>query len=384
MVKSFVKTLRTYSLITLITLGLVESVLQIAQINSLHRYSAIAHLYKISNRETYPTRGCDKSWWQWLYMQQYEQNSAFLKSDQNMHRPHPTRGWTPIPNFSSQDRGDTYTTNQQGYRALTDYKPNPNQYTILIVGDSFTFGAEIDDAYVWPTLLQKQHSRFNVINLGVNGYGLDQMYITLKETITKYKPDLVITAFISDNIARMRFGFRDYKKPKLKINQGELEITNIPIQGFTETYQEAKKELSWYFIPVLKLDDLMSNLKISCGNGKYKLMRKVFLEMQNIAHQENAEFLLTYLPTETEIKNPDNRVSGEQLLNRFIQENNNVHILNTRLLFLKADQSFFVNTHQNQKGHYQKQETQFLSKIIYQEIQKLQSWKNFKKSQKNR
>lgn len=112
------------------------------------------------------------------------------------HRAHPTRGWTVAPNAHQTVDGFTYTTNERGYRSLRPYTPDPAKYTVLAIGDSFTFGIDTNDAETWPYLLQAKDSRLNVINLGVGGYGIDQMYLTLRETIGEYNPRLVIVAFI--------------------------------------------------------------------------------------------------------------------------------------------------------------------------------------------
>ena len=159
------------------------------------------------------------------------------------HLPHKTRGWTPKPNISLIKDGYRYTTNNLGHRALEDYTYDNDQYQILIVGDSYTFGVDTDDSCVWPNMLEALDNRLNVINLAVGGYGIDQMYITLRETISFYKPNLVIVAFIGDNIWRAMLDFRDYKKPKFDINGDTLVLTNTPIGSIEEVYKETFHEV---------------------------------------------------------------------------------------------------------------------------------------------
>ncbi|MDB9312308.1 hypothetical protein PN462_04265 [Spirulina sp. CS-785/01] len=374
--KSFRKSLQTYSIITLITLGILETVFQVVQLKFLHQYEGLEHLYNISNRETYENAACDSGWWKWRFVQRYEAGKGLIKDD-SLHRPHPSRGWTPQANLSVKINGNQYTTNSQGQRDLEDYQPNPDQYTVLIVGNSYTFGLDTDDSFVWPTLLENLDSRLNVINLGVSGYGLDQIYITLKETLQQYPPDLVIVAFISDDIFRMRFDFRDYKKPKLKIQNGQLKITNVPIKGLEQTYKEIKNELVWYDIPILKLDNVISNLKISCQEVSYQLASKVFRAMQRITKENNAAFLLTYLASFQEVETPDHISYGEKVFKQFVQEEK-VAYLNTRPFFLARNQE----GENYQGGHYQEAEARLVSQQVYQKIQNLPSWQNFLETRK--
>ncbi|NBX93928.1 MAG: hypothetical protein EBQ85_11920 [Proteobacteria bacterium] len=57
------------------------------------------------------------------------------------------------------------------------------------MGDSFTFGAEVNDNETWPSHLQN-FSKTTVLNGGVVGFGLDQTYLLFEELITQnnFKP----------------------------------------------------------------------------------------------------------------------------------------------------------------------------------------------------
>jgi hypothetical protein len=99
---------------------------------------------------------------------------------------HETRGWTPKPNLSVVVDGNNYTTNELGQRSLNSYSYNSQQYQILVIGNSLTFGIDADDSFIWPNMLQASDTRFNIVDLSVGGYGIDQMSLTLEETIDSY------------------------------------------------------------------------------------------------------------------------------------------------------------------------------------------------------
>ena len=369
--KQFLITLKNYTAIGLIALVFLEIAFQFSSFKSLQNLPGFNNLYKVSDRDKFGKSSCGSYLWKSQFIKRYESDSELI-NDTRLHNTHPTRGWTPKPNLSVTIDNIKYTTNQQGHRALKDYKPNPEQYTVLVVGDSYTFGNDTDDSFLWTNLLQAKDRRLNIINLGVGGYGLDQIYITLKESIKTYQPDLVIAAFISDDLFRMRFDFRDYKKPILKIKGDELIVKNTPIGSLEETYQEIKQELKWTTIPVLKLDDVIYNLSISCREVSYKLASKVFREMEEIAREEKADFLLTYLASHPEVENPNHTSYGEKVFRQFISEHE-VNAFNTRPYFLEGNKAGKNYT----GGHYQKSESILVGDIIYDKIKDSKSFQTF-------
>lgn len=101
---------------------------------------------------------------------------------------------------------------------------------ILSVGDSFTFGDEVNDNETWPAHLQQILSR-RVVNAGVFGYGLDQSVLRA-ETILREKNniDVLIVGMIADDINRCELACRNAWKPYFKIDkQGKLVLANVPV-----------------------------------------------------------------------------------------------------------------------------------------------------------
>jgi hypothetical protein len=67
-----------------------------------------------------------------------------------------------------------------------------------------------------------------VINLGVHGYGHDQMLILLKKEGVKYEPDIVILGFMPIDMSRYLLKFRDFAKPRFILKGGKLKLTGSP------------------------------------------------------------------------------------------------------------------------------------------------------------
>jgi hypothetical protein len=112
----------------------------------------------------------------------------------------PVLGWRYMPSKSTVVDGVTYTFNRERYRVgdIQD-ETDPSKPIIMIVGDSTLFGDGLDfpDTFGYK-LEQATKGRYQVLNFSVQGYGLDQIYLHLKQLVPMYKPKYVILDLIED------------------------------------------------------------------------------------------------------------------------------------------------------------------------------------------
>lgn len=77
--------------------------------------------------------------------------------------------------------------------------------TIMVFGDSFVYGYKMNDNETFPSVTQKildsRNIPIDIINAGVPGYGPDQTYEYIRETIRIYKPNTIVW-FINVNDIR--------------------------------------------------------------------------------------------------------------------------------------------------------------------------------------
>jgi lysophospholipase L1-like esterase len=98
------------------------------------------------------------------------------------------------------------------YRPKSENSKISNEnYTILAIGDSFTYGIGAPDGKDYPSQLEdilnlKTNKKFKVINRGVLGQNSSEAYKNLKNQLTVYKPGLVIVLIGGAN-ARNYWGF---------------------------------------------------------------------------------------------------------------------------------------------------------------------------------
>ncbi len=103
-------------------------------------------------------------------------------------------GYRLMPGF----RDERESVNADGLRGPEIEPKGPDTYRILAMGGSTTFGSSVHDEDAWPARLQTVlreagHDEVQVLNGGVNGYGLGQIVRVLEDDyIERFAPDLVL------------------------------------------------------------------------------------------------------------------------------------------------------------------------------------------------
>ena len=140
-------------------------------------------------------------------------------------------GWAPKPGDYTDSNywGKTLTILEEGVRSNGRVSPAPSAPVILAVGDSFTFGSQVADEETWPAALQGLSGR-RVINGGVFAYGLDQTVLRAEALVEIFAPDLLVVAFIPDDVHRTERSVRTgAAKPYFEIADGGLVLRNVPV-----------------------------------------------------------------------------------------------------------------------------------------------------------
>lgn len=170
-------------------------------------------------------------------------------------------GWVPKSNQSNK----RFNTSKDGIRH-TDYH-SINNNTILTVGDSFTWGAEVKDNETWPYHLQKI-SGFNVLNGGVGAYGADQIILRAEQLYKIYKPNYVILSISEESIAQVSFmSYNGYSKPYFIDEDGQITLKNQPVplkseilnKNFHTTFNNIAGYFYMYSLIYKKIDPTFEN-----------------------------------------------------------------------------------------------------------------------------
>jgi hypothetical protein len=137
-------------------------------------------------------------------------------------------GWRLRPDL----RQPSLLTGAYGNRLSSDANAELQVGGILVSGDSFTLGSDVDDAESWPAYLETI-SGTPVINAAAAGWGTDQIIMRAEEMIDIARPQTVIVGFLWYDIGRseaqINFGAQ---KPYYTIEDGRLELHNVPVPPF--------------------------------------------------------------------------------------------------------------------------------------------------------
>ncbi|SMO42226.1 SGNH/GDSL hydrolase family protein [Ruegeria faecimaris] len=100
-----------------------------------------------------------------------------------------------------------YKVDENGFRE-TRFPANAaddgSTIKILLLGDSFTFGASNELGDIWPELLAQKFldegMSVQLINAGVPGYNTSQQALYLERLSEKYNPDIVLVTFLPNDM----------------------------------------------------------------------------------------------------------------------------------------------------------------------------------------
>lgn len=249
-----------------------------------------------------------------------------------------TKGWVSKPNIKDMDVFDNkvLNTNSKGYRGQSEYFYNkhPNKIRILVLGDSYTFGEEVSDDETYPYYLQKIIQNSEVINLGVHGYGHDQMLISFMEEGIKYKPDIVVLGFIQPDMSRNMLNFRDFAKPKFILRNNKLKLTASPVPN-----PESTLKWDWTRPRIVDIISIIYH-ETRRKSGRYDremddLTAALLTKIAETSNSISAIPIFTYLPIIKEISDSTLQTPGELYLSDVCNNKSTAKYFSTRPLLIK-------------------------------------------------
>lgn len=218
---------------------------------------------------------------------------------------HPTRGWTLKPDIKDLPvfDGKILNSNSKGVRGKTEYEyqRTPGKRRIVVLGDSFTFGEEVSDDETYSHDLESALRSTEVLNLGVQGYGHDQMLLYLREEGLKYHPDVVIVGFTYLDIYRNLWTFFAYAKPKFRLVSDSLKLTNVPVPTPDQVLAREPYRLKSFDL----MEIVREKLRWALGKNEteaQELTRPLFDEIIAATRSIGAVPVFVYLPVYEEIE----------------------------------------------------------------------------------
>ncbi len=126
-----------------------------------------------------------------------------------------------------------YTINSDGLNQTSNnaIEKKKGVYRIAAIGDSFTFGRNVNTSQNYPSqlsdILNKRYkcgniAKFEVLNLGVSGYDLQYAEARYEKRGKKYDPDLILWFLIGDDFRRLD----EYQIPIMRKYWNEIQKSN--------------------------------------------------------------------------------------------------------------------------------------------------------------
>jgi hypothetical protein len=258
-------------------------------------------------------QGPSAAWWRLRFTRGHA-SGAGLYYRFDVH--HPTRGWALRPRLRDAVAfGDRLlSSNSEGVRARREYaRPKPaGLRRVIVLGDSFTFGDEVSDDETYSHFLQELLPGVEVVNLGVHGYGHDQMLLYLEEVGARYQPDVVLLGFVGDDMERNLLPFRDFAKPWFEEGASGLVLRGTPVPAPEEVLAR-----EWRRSRLLDLLSMLDDRRAwRSGASQARMQRLTFAlldRMARVIEGLGARAAYAYLPVYGEVVKADMAMTRREM-----------------------------------------------------------------------
>jgi hypothetical protein len=266
--------------------------------------------------------GDDNSSWRLFWVVLHRQHEEWTGKYATYH---PLRGWAVMPNVTNMTpfgKGKVVNSNANGLRGTTQYQyaRTPGKQRILVLGDSFTFGTDVSDNETYSHYLEAALPNTEVLNLGVQGYGQDQMLLYLQEEGVKYDPDIVILGFAFMDTYRNLWKFFAFAKPKFEMGRQSLQLTNVPVPTPEQVLAEEPYHSKAVDLAVILREKIRWSLGMNEKDAR-ELTRPILDQIVSTTRGIGAVPVFVYLPAYEEVDDLSSSMSDhEQYLNNYCRE----------------------------------------------------------------
>ncbi len=129
--------------------------------------------------------------------------------------------------YRSSEFDNQIEINSFGFRDKEFAREKPaGTFRIAVLGDSQEEALQVPLEATWQKVMERELTKkagltVESYNFGVSGYGTDQEWLTLREKVWQFSPDMVILAFSPNDVGDT------YKNKLVKLNNGTLEVVSV-------------------------------------------------------------------------------------------------------------------------------------------------------------
>lgn len=243
-----------------------------------------------------------------------------------------TLGWRGVPEGQAELVTECNSVwlqhNRHGFRDVEHDDVGDHWPTIVFLGDSYTWGYEVEFDEMFVNKLRDMLPRFNIFNLAHRGYGTDQELLTFKRWRHDGPIQWVVLMFSENDVADNNSSFRwDKRKPKYRMIQNELVLTGVPVPklaDWTDSPTAERKSASWkrrikdLLYHSHFLHDLSFRTRLHRSSKKREKMQviddeetdltltiDILKELKKEVEMRNARLIVFFIPSKGEIEQLD-------------------------------------------------------------------------------
>lgn len=192
--------------------------------------------------------------------------------------------------------------NPQGFRGAPVVMPKPaGTFRIFALGDSNTFGWDVDEGANWPDqlqmLLKQDDPRTEVINAGVWGYTSFQGLARFKELLA-FQPDMVLVSFGGNDAQQVHVPDVNYVRNHDRIDRltkstRKFRVAQLAVAGWDYA---GMMTAGRGFMPRVSVDEYRSNLREIIRLGHEKGITIVLMTRPFIGVSDEPQNWKTHAP----------------------------------------------------------------------------------------
>lgn len=212
----------------------------------------------------------------------------------------PSIGWKLPPSSSVVESKDeysvTYRANPQGFRSPHDFEDGSGAPRIALLGDSYTFGSGVPYEQTFAALLEAKTPGSATLNYGIGGFGVDQMWMTLRHYALPLRTDIVVLTFIRHDLQRSLSAYRKghvwLAKPTFKwTGEGLAPLTAEDAPGWLLRLVQTRSRL----VEVLRRAG-QSRVRHTPNTYLWRLNREIFRAIRDECRAAGVDLAVVYLP----------------------------------------------------------------------------------------
>lgn len=287
-------------------------------------------------------------------------------------------GWRHARNVSK------VFTNEDGTKALvvqngnghrgSEYGDNKSEgkMRIMFLGDSFTEGSQVNEEELFTTILERANPNWEVINVGVGGYGTVQEYLYLMNEGLRFNSDLVVLMVYENDFSDNCLSYSPSMGPRpyAEWRSGGVHIEKrldwksfrqfglpIPFQDFLHSNSYVYYFLNTRIYQAIQAATLKQierqDLRHTDGCAKYEIFADLVREMRVKLRDAGSELMLVTIPTAHDVAAGSSK-SSSQVLELCGKENLQcLGLLDDYVESLKngGEDYFAVDIHWTKTGH---------------------------------